>query len=62
MIVGDHYAFDLGPAHLHGSEWIVLELIDAQGQRIGCRWHVDAGPREIAASLNALARKLDPEI
>lgn len=61
MIVGDHYAFHLGPRHLHGAEWIVLELIGAQGQRIGCRWHVDAAPREIAVALHALADQLDPD-
>ena len=61
MIVGEHYAFDLGPAHLHGSEWIVLELTDATGRRVGCRWHIDAGQREIAVALHALADQLDPD-
>lgn len=62
MIVGDHFAFDIQMSKIHGSNWIVLELVDTEGERIGCRWHVDAQSREIAASLNALARKLDPKI
>lgn len=60
MIVGDHYAFDLGPRHLHSADWIVLELTDEAGRRVGCRWHIDAAPREIAVSLRVLADTLDP--
>lgn len=61
MIVGGYYTFDLGPRELHGAEWIVLELTDETGKRIGCRWHIDAGPREIAVALQALATTLDPQ-
>lgn len=61
MIVGEHFAFDIRPAHLHGTDWIVLEMVGEGGERIGCRWHVDAAPREIAVALHALADQLDPD-
>lgn len=60
MIVGERFAFDLGPRKLHGAGWIVLEMIDEEGRRVGCRWHIDASTREIAVSLRALADTLDP--
>lgn len=60
MIVGEHFAFDIRGAQLHGADWIVLELTDEAGRRVGCRWHIDAAPREIAVSLRALADTLDP--
>ena len=62
MIVGDNFAFDIAPRELHGADWIVLEMTDEEGRRIGCRWHVDAGPREIAVSLRALADALSPPV
>jgi len=62
MIVGDRYTFDLGPRELHGADWIVLEMADENGRRVGCRWHVDAARREIAVSLRALADVLDPPV
>lgn len=58
MIVGDRFTFDLGPRELHGADWIVLEMTDEEGRRIGCRWHKDAARREIAVSLHALADEL----
>lgn len=61
MIVGDHFCFDLGPRHLHGADWIVLEMTDVSGLGVGCRWHIDATKREIAVSLRALAETLDPQ-
>ena len=60
MIVGDHFTFDIAPRELHGADWIVLEMTNAEGRRVGCRWHVDAASREIAVSLRALADTLDP--
>ena len=60
MIVGDHFTLELGPRQLHGADWIVLEMTDAEGHRVGCRWHIDAAMREIAVSLRALADTLDP--
>lgn len=61
MIVGDHFTFDLGLRELHGAGWIVLELTDETGNRVGCRWHIDAARREIAVSIRALADTLDPQ-
>ena len=60
MIVGDHFTFDIGLRELHDAEWIVLELTDEAGHRVGCRWHKDATRREISVSLHALAETLDP--
>lgn len=60
MIVGEHFAFDIHGAQLHGADWIVLEMVGGDDQRVGCRWHIDAAPREIAVSLRALADTLDP--
>lgn len=61
MIVGEHFAFDIRPAQLHGADWIVLEMVGEDGCRVGCRWHKDASAREISVSLRALADTLDPE-
>ena len=58
MIVGDHFTFDITPRELHGADWIVLELTDEEGHRVGCRWRKDAARREIAVSLQALADEL----
>ena len=60
MTKGDHFSFDFSVRHLHGSDWIVLSMVDNEGQAMGCRWHVDAQPREIAVALRALADKLEP--
>lgn len=62
MIVGDHFTFDIALRELHGAGWIVLELTDEEGRSIGCRWHIDAAPREIAVSLRALADTLDTPV
>ena len=61
MIVGDHFAFGLSRRRLHDADWIVLELIDEEGRRVGCRWHKDAARHEIAEALRALADTLDPD-
>lgn len=36
-------------------------MVGEGGERIGCRWHIDAAPREIAVALHALADQLDPD-
>ena len=43
---------------VHGAEWVVLRLVDEDGQEGGCRWHTDAARREIAYALEALAKEL----
>ena len=58
MIVGDHFTFDSALRPLHGADWIVLEMTNEEGRRVGCRWHIDAGPREISVALQALADEL----
>lgn len=58
MIVGDHFTFDVDMRRLHDADWIVLEMTDEEGRRVGCRWHRDATRKEIAVSLQALADEL----
>ena len=43
---------------VHGAEWAVLRLVDEDGKEVGCRWHTDAGRREIAYALEAFAKEL----
>ena len=39
-----------------------FSIADTEGNICGCRWRIDALPREIAYSLKALAEKLDPSL
>ncbi len=57
---GEHFDFDLARKRLHGADWIVLSIAGREGSVTGCRWHIDAQPREIAVALRALADELDP--
>ena len=59
MVKGDNFSFDFEVRALHGADWIVLTVQPAGSQVIGCRWHGDAQPREIAVALRALADDLD---
>lgn len=58
-VIGDKYSVELERRQTHGADWTVLKLIDNDGTELGCRWHTDAGDREIAYALRALADKLD---
>lgn len=60
MTHGERFDFDIRLANLHGADWIILSMTDkACGGVYGCRWHVDAQPREVATALRALADKID---
>ena len=61
MSVGEHFDFEISPRRGGGADWIVLAMTDKAGCVSGCRWHVDALPREVAEALRALADKIDPE-
>ena len=60
-VIGDKYSVELSRRNTHGADWTVPKLIYPDGDELGCRWHTDAGKREIAYSLRALADKLAPD-
>jgi len=60
-VIGEKYSVELLRKKSHGADWTVLKLIDNDGTELGCRWHIDAAPREIAVALHALADQLDPD-
>ena len=60
MVTGESFSFDFHVRKLHSADWIVLTVLPVTGGVVGCRWHVDAQPREIATALCALADELDP--
>lgn len=60
MVAGEFFSFDFQVRKLHGADWIVLTVQPDGSQVIGCRWHLDAQPREVAVALRALADELDP--
>ena len=62
MVKGGTFNFELCSKRMHESEWVVFSIADTEGNICGCRWRIDALPREIAYSLKALAEKLDPSL
>ena len=59
VVAGENFSFDFEVRTLHSADWIVLTVQLRTGEVMGCRWHVDAQPREIAVALRALADDLD---
>ncbi len=60
MVAGAAFSFDFEVRKLHGQDWIVLTVQPPAGPALGCRWHLDAQPKEVAVALRALADQLDP--
>lgn len=63
MIQGTFLSFDLQPRDIHHEDFIVLEILPADGAApAACKWHRDAGKGEVAAALRRLADRLENKI